>query len=279
MISLRIFLNFGKSGEFLPTGLFPSAPFAITITVSFVLMSLSTESILNEASTASFSAESSAAGVKDISVTIKQSIVAMLGRIIPAPFAIAAIVPVFELIRIFFANDFAKVSVVIIASATRLSPSGERVFTSSGRELIILSFGRRLPMMPVDETYTRPGVTPSAPAVSRIISFASLKPCRPVHAFALPLLMMMARPLREPIFSIASFTGAAFTLLVVNTPAIVAGLSDTIRARSLSPDFLSPADMPANSNPGTVIAIFFSAFFIMTRSGEKSVRMSRRSRT
>ena len=61
---------------------------------------------------------------------------------------------------------------------------------------------------------------------------ASAKPRRPVQALALPELTTMACASPPGTRSRQILTGAAQTWLVVNMPAVVAGTSETIRARS-----------------------------------------------
>ena len=72
----------------------------MTITVSLVLMSPSTLIELNESSTASFVITLRSFSLTAASVTIKASIVAMLGAIIPDPFAAPVIVTFFPPILI-----------------------------------------------------------------------------------------------------------------------------------------------------------------------------------
>src|SRR6266545_5689694 len=73
---------------------------------------------------------------------------------------------------------------------------------------------------------------------------ASLQPCFPVQALALPELMTMAWAV--PFFTRwrQSFTGGAQTWLVVNMPATLAGTSETIRARSRFLPFSEPLPVP-----------------------------------
>src|SRR6266480_3340497 len=82
----------------------------------------------------------------------------------------------------------------------------------------------------------------------RAISRASRIPCSPVQAFALPLFSRMACPCPDRTRSISRRTGAALTLLVVNTPAAAAGTRDTTRARSFF-CALIPQCTPAATKP------------------------------
>ena len=93
-------VNFLRSFELDFGSEFPAAPLAITITVSFVLMSPSTLIELNESSTALFVTALRSLSLIAMSVTTKASIVAILGAIIPDPFAAPVIVTFFLPIEI-----------------------------------------------------------------------------------------------------------------------------------------------------------------------------------
>jgi hypothetical protein len=69
---------------------------------------------------------------------------------------------------------------------------------------------------------------------------------------------MIACPLPDLILFMSSLTGAAFTLFVVNIPAIRASCSEKIRARSFRPGFLMAAAAAENRYPfGSVpLALF-----------------------
>ena len=85
---------------------FSAAPFAKTITMSFVLVSLSTVTMLKVTSTISDNAFCKSFCSIEISVVIKQSIVAIFGCIIPEPFAIAPILTSLPPISISVAQAF-----------------------------------------------------------------------------------------------------------------------------------------------------------------------------
>ncbi len=70
----------------------PASPLARIAQVSEVLVSVSTDSMLNETCTASRSSRSSVAASNAASVKMYASIVAMFGSIIPEPFATQVIV-------------------------------------------------------------------------------------------------------------------------------------------------------------------------------------------
>src|ERR1017187_6187002 len=84
----------------------------------------------------------------------------------------------------------------------------------------------------------------TAMAAIRVISRASVKPCLPVQALALPVLTTTACATLFFTRSTHTFTGAAQTWLVVNMPATVAGTSDTISARSRFWPLFEPLPVP-----------------------------------
>ena len=123
--------------------------------MSFVLVSLSMSTMLNETSTASFSAFCRNACSTGASVVMKQSIVAMFGWIMPTPLQAAPIVqpPAFT------AMCFFTVSVVMIATAKSRPPSGDSSIFSMPAAM--RSIGSCVPMTPVEATTTSCGSMPS----------------------------------------------------------------------------------------------------------------------
>ncbi len=121
------------------------------------------------------------------------------------------------------AASFGRVSVVMIASAARRPPWGERPFTSLGNPARILSIGSGCPITPVDAISTWRGEMRSSSPVMRVISRASLMPCSPVHTLEQPAdaRIAWARPSRT--CSCETSTGAPLIWLVVNTAAARAG--------------------------------------------------------
>ena len=81
-------------------------------------------------------------------------------------------------------------------------------------------------MMPVEHGRTCIGSHPTCIAVSEHIRRASRSPCAPVQALALPEFTTTPRnlPFDAAMCSRPIFTGAAKTLFVVNTAAVVAGI-------------------------------------------------------
>jgi len=76
------------------------------------------------------------------------------------------------------------------------------------------------------------------------LSRASAKPCLPVQALALP--EFTTTTCAVPFFTRSTqiFTGAAQTWFVVNIPATVAGVSETMSARSRFGPLFEPLPVP-----------------------------------
>ena len=121
-------------------------------------------------------------------------------------------------------------------------------------------------MTPVEAVSTSFTGMPSAFAVAATTAWQSFTPCSPVKALALPLLTIMARLVLE-VWSAFRLIGTVgdTTWLSVNTPAAVAGTSETISARSLTPFFLRPQATPPARNPGTRTCFSFFSFIILNQ--------------
>ena len=146
-------------------------------------------------------------------------------------------------------TSFAPVSVVLIATAAS-APWSPSCFTTTPMPCSILSIGSRSPMMPVEHTAICEASTPIPSAVSCCIALASSTPCAPVQALALPELNTTAEIAPPLITSRLTLTGAAKTLLRVNTAAAAFfGPSLTTAAMSGLPDALMPAEVAAALNP------------------------------
>ena len=167
-------------------------PLAIIITLSFVLICPSILMQLKVSSTTSFKALVSAVLFIKASVVTKHSIVAILGHIIPAPLAIAATVTVLFLILISTATCFAKVSVVIIALTALCALLNPSPLTSLGKDFIIFSLGRYLPITPVEDIKISIEGNFSSFARDLLIKSASSSPLLPVQQLALPLFTIIA---------------------------------------------------------------------------------------
>src|SRR5918994_1772738 len=90
---------------------------------------------------------------------------------------------------------------------------------------------------------------PGFGASTAAVRWAAAMPGRPVQAFALPLLIKMARPTPWRRCRRSRATGAATARLVVNTPPMGPLRSDTTSARSRPPAFLMPQCRPAARKP------------------------------
>ena len=100
-------------------------------------------------------------------------------------------------------------------------------------------------MMPVDAVTTLVFGIERAFAVSVTMMSTASIPEGPVSAFALPLLMTIARMCSFGSIFSAWTTGAAFAKLTVNAPTQTASTSERTRARSLFFG-LSPQGTPEN---------------------------------
>ena len=132
-----------------------------------------------------------------------------------------------------------------------------RFFASLSMPPCTLSIGINSPMRPVEHTAISDTSTPKASAVSSAIFLASVIPCAPLHALALPALKTAAlSSFGLPSLSAAwvTFTGAATTRLRVKTAAASKrGPWLTTSAISGLPDGLMPAVVEAAEKPcGTV---------------------------
>ncbi len=122
--------------------------------MSLVEVSPSTEIMLKVFSVTWWMALSSMAGLMAQSVVTKQSMVAMLGWIMPLPLEMPPTFTVLPPISTSAAASFAMVSVVMMAVAAAWEPSALRAFTSSGMPAWMGSMGSTWPMTPVEATTT-----------------------------------------------------------------------------------------------------------------------------
>src|SRR3954467_6094070 len=98
--------------------------------------------------------------------------VAMLGWIIPAPFATPAMLTSFSPMRIFAEAIFGRVSVVMMAFAKARSAAlpVAALATRAGSAAMIFSPGNGTPMIPVEDGKTSFGLMASALARARHVS-------------------------------------------------------------------------------------------------------------
>ena len=225
--------------------------------------------------TASRSRRSAVEEENAASVIMTESIVAMLGAIIAAPFATPVMVTAWFAILIVREAIFGTVSVVMIARAAFSSAVGvaSNCFVASMIPFWMrLCPGRCLPMTPVEQTRTFSELVLICFATSAVIACASFSPCSPVDAFALPELMTTARMESLGTRFRETCTGAPQTWLSVKTPAAVQGVSETKSARSrfLGSSF-RPQWMPAVWNFSgsffeVVMGVFLFVRFIFYRN-------------
>jgi len=106
-----------------------------------------------------------------------------------------------------------------------------------------LSAGSGTPMMPVDEGKTSSGLQLKVLAAAWQVAMAAARPSSPAAQLALPALMAATRmrPAVAARCCLSMISGAAMTLLEVKTAAALAGVSATMSAKSVRPDFLRPA--------------------------------------
>jgi hypothetical protein len=148
------------------------------------------------------------------------------------------------------------VSVVMTAVAAASPASGvpARAAAAASTPDSTAGIGSRWPISPVEQTATSTAPIWRAPATRSAVAWVSWKPGGPVHALAPPELSTTARRRRWVSTWLVHSTGAARTLLRVNTPAAVSrGPSLTTRARSRVPPSLMPAATPAQRNPAAAV--------------------------
>src|SRR5262245_32129886 len=248
----------------------PAAPVAIRMKESLVEVSPSTLMRLKEASAASATSVSRARCGSAASVATKPSMVAISGRIIPAPLAIP--VTVAPPAR----RDLAlgTVSVVMIASAALPQLSSPRSAMHAGSPATMRATGSGSMITPVEKGSTSRGSQARSRAAASQAARASASPAFSVPALALPVLTTSARVGRpEARCSFATCTGAAQKRFRVNTPATFAPSASATTSRSLRPDLripawatpsLTPRTGDRSSGPG---GLRLTAIFFLRRPG------------
>jgi len=106
-------------------------------------------------------------------------------------------------------------------------------------------------MMPVDEGNTCSVGQAKVSAAAAQVARAAAMPGSPAAQFALPALIATTwtRPPEARRFSLSTMSGAAMTRLAVKAAAAEAGVSATMRAKSVRPLFFSPALVAPNLKP------------------------------
>src|SRR5688572_10180915 len=221
-------------------------PVAISMNESLVEVSPSTLMQLNERSATRSSMSCNTLRGTAASVATKPSMVAMSGRIMPAPFAM----PVtcawpFESFS-FLENALGTVSVVMMASAA----DSQSLFASSafGSAATMRSAGSRSMITPVENGSTSSASQPRCDASASHTCAARFRPSSPVPALALPVLTTSAWMSFFRCF-FARMTGAAQKRLRVNTPATALPDARRRTSKSLRPGFFTPAIATPSSTP------------------------------
>src|SRR5688572_10972849 len=224
------------------------APLAISTNESLVEVSPSTVMQLNERWAARFSIAFNWARPTPASVATKPSMVAMSGRIMPAPLAIPETVasPLLNLTL----RDAALGTVSVVMMASAADSQSALPLNACGSPAMIRSAGSGSMITPVENGSTCVGLQPSRAASARQTCMARFTPSAPVPAFALPVFTTSAR---TPFFKccLASSTGAAQKRLRVNTPATVAPASSLMTSRSLRPALRIAAIATPKTTPAT----------------------------
>src|SRR5690606_4044876 len=218
----------------------PDWPVAAMMNESLVEVSPSTVMRLNERLAISSASLRSTGWAMPASVARKLSMVAMLGRIMPAPLLMPVKVTVLPPICARCEWILGSVSVVMMPCAALNHWSGPRLSSAAGRAAVRRSSGSGSRMTPVEKGRICWAGTP--------ISW----PSAPVPALALPVLMTRAR-MGPPAAKWASqtCTGAARKRLRVNTPATLVPCArrKTVRSRRLA--LRMPASVTPISTPAT----------------------------
>jgi hypothetical protein len=191
------------------------------------------------------------AGSITASVATNPSMVAMFGRIMPAPLAMPVTVTVRPPMVTWRDAALGNVSVVMMPSAACPQFDGFRSASAAGRPAMMRSIGSVSMITPVENGSTSWRSTPSCVASASHTAFARARPSAPVPALALPVFTTIARAPRPAArCSRQICTGAAQKRLRVNTPATVEpGASlNTVTSRRLAlrtPAIAVPISTPA----------------------------------
>ena len=186
----------------------------MTDIISLVEVSPSTEIMLNVSSATTLHALRSISGLIAVSLVTKQSMVAILGWIIPLPLAIPPTVQTLPSRSKLTATSLRRVSVVIIASAASVPPSARSAETSEGIALVIGSSGSGRPITPVDAIMKSSSESFRALAALSHIACAINSPSA-LQVFALPELQRTAWAVPFSRCSCVTRIGAPLTLFWV----------------------------------------------------------------
>ena len=201
-------------------------------------------------STALRSMSCSSAESTSASVNRNDSIVAMSGMIIPAPLAMPATRTTPSGVSTCPYRTFGTVSVVMIALAHASNCSRSKFFHRFGSARGIRASSNGSPITPVEASSTWHSGIPASSAIASAVAADTFRMFG-VAQFAFPAFATIARAMPPLVFRDAALmsTGAARTAFCVKTPAAVAGVSETISARSSLRAFRTPANPAAKRNP------------------------------
>ncbi len=188
----------------------PARPVATRTKESFVEVSPSTVTALNERSATKRTMSCRVSPPTAASVATNPSMVAMLGWIIPAPLAMPVTVIFAPSITTWRETALGTVSVVMMAAAASAHASSRRFATAAGIPATRRSTGRCSMITPVEKGSTARASTPSALATAAQVARASASPVAPVPALAIPVFTTRARIRGRPArCSRQTVTGAA----------------------------------------------------------------------
>ena len=224
----------------------------MTTKESLVEVSPSTVTRLNEPSARLRARVFMSAGATQASVAMKPSMVAMLGRIMPAPLEMPEIVTVAPPTCTCTLQALGTVSVVMMPSAAVAQLFSVALPMAAGSAARMRSCGSGSMMTPVEKGRTCSGETLNALAMPMQVARARTRPSWPVPALALPVLITMARmPCPAAKCSRHTCTGAAQKRFWVNTPPTAVPSSNSTTVRSLRPALRMPASVTPMRTPGT----------------------------
>ena len=183
---------------------------------------------------------------------MKPSMVAMLGRIMPAPLLMPVTVTVAPPICSCRLKALGTVSVVMMPSAARAQWAGCASASAAGRPASMRSMGSGSMITPVEKGRICSGATLSLRASAMQVARVRASPSSPVPAFALPVLISIARmPKSFCRCSRQTCTGAAQKRFCVKTPPTAAPSSISTTVRSLRLALRTPASATPMRTPGT----------------------------
>jgi hypothetical protein len=235
-------------------GAWPARCVAISTKESLVLVSPSMVMRLKLWSAACLTKVASRCGAITASVAMKPSMVAILGRIMPAPLEMPVTVTVRPPICTWREAALGRVSVVMMPWAASAQAAGCSAASAAGRPASMRSTGSVSMITPVENGRTCSSLRSISRAVAAQVRRARARPSAPVPALALPVLMSSARmpwPWPAAKCSRQTCTGAAQKRLSVKTPAteLPSSSANTTRSRRLA--LRTPAMAVPTCTPGT----------------------------